>query len=353
MHPEPTPIRTALLAYGMSGEVFHAPILHVHPGFELRSILRRSRPEPLARYPAVQVTDDAEAIFSDPDIELIVVNTPEYTHHELARRALLAGKHVVVEKAFTVTENEAQDLIALAEAQGRMLTVYQSRRWDGDFMTIRQLLASGVLGRVVRYEARYDRWRPEPAPGWKEEGRPGTGILYNLGSHLIDQAIALFGYPESVMADVRIQRSGGRSPDCFDLWMQYPAVQVRLSANYLTRLQAPRFRILGDQGAFVKYGTDPQEAALKAGRYPGEPGWGLEPEPDWGELATGPEHAPARKVPTLPGNYAGFYDGVYASVRMGAPPPVPVLDSLMKVRVIEAAMRSAAEGAAASTKAPA
>ncbi|MEZ4849586.1 MAG: Gfo/Idh/MocA family oxidoreductase [Bacteroidia bacterium] len=211
-----TPIQTALCAYGMSGKVFHAPFLHDHPGFHIKKVLQRTRSDVLERYPYVEIARTMDEILNDPEIELVVVNTPEPTHYDLASAVLEAGKHVIVEKAFTVTSAEAEDLIQLADEKNLLLSVYQNRRWDGDFLTTRKIVEEGLLGRLVEFESNYQRYRNFIQPEtWKEEDTPGTGILYNLGSHLIDQVLFLFDWPEQVFADLRIQRTGGRVHDYF------------------------------------------------------------------------------------------------------------------------------------------
>ena len=340
------PIVTALCAFGMSGQVFHAPLLAALPAYRLAKVWQRHRQDAAAAYPTVDVVRDYADILHDPAIELVVVNTPEPTHAELAQQALAAGKHVVVEKAFTPTVAEADALIALARAQGRMLSVYHNRRWDGDFRTVAAVVAQGLLGRLVNYEAHYDRYRPAPpAQSWKEIPAPGTGILYNLGSHLIDQALTLFGLPEAVWADIRIERDGGQVPDAFDLMLQYPGLRARLRASYLVRRPGPRYRLDGTAGSFVKYGLDPQEEALKQGATPGGPGWGEEPEADWGHLLTTQKGLTHQgRLATLPGDYRVYYEGIAQAIRAGATPPVTAEAARDVIRIIELAQESAAQG---------
>jgi scyllo-inositol 2-dehydrogenase (NADP+) len=289
----------------------------------------------------VRVVTRIEDILQDPAIELVVVNTPEPTHYPYARQALLAGKHVVVEKAFTVTSQEADILVHLAQERGRILSVYHNRRWDSGSQTVRGLLNSGVLGHVVMFTSRYDRWRPIPQATWRETEAPGTDVLYNLGSHLIEEALSLFGTPEQVMADIRRERPGATAADAFDLTLYYPDFRATLHATYLMREPAPRYRILGTRGSYIKYGLDTQEEALKQGRLPGSPGWGEEPPAQWGVLYT---DAAPQPIPAIPGNYLAYYDALYAAIRSGQTGYITGQEGAQVIRVIEAARRSAAEG---------
>lgn len=335
-------IKTALCGYGMSGQVFHAPFLSVHPGFELCAVLERSQQRVQQRYPAVASYADYAALLADASIELVVVNTPEESHYPLAKQALEAGKHVIVEKAFTVNSQEAQELIALAKQQGKVLSVYQNRRWDSDFLTVQQVIEKQLLGRLVEFQASYHRYRNYIAPNtWKEEARPGTGILYNLGSHLIDQALVLFGKPQSVYADLRIQRTGGQVPDHFEILLEYEGLKVSLHAGYLVRRRSPRFVLYGTLGSFTKYGIDPQEELLKTGMAPAGADWGKELEADWGTLNTEIQglHIEGR-IESLAGNYHAYYDNVHAAIREGASLAVSADQALLTIQVIEAAYQS-------------
>ena len=336
-------IRTALLSYGMSGEIFHAPFLKAHPDFELTAVLERRSARSKERYPDTQLLKSVEAIASHPEIQLVVVNTPNPTHYEFTKMMLEAGKHVVVEKPFTNTKKEADALIRLAKEKGALLTVFQNRRWDGDFMTIRQVVESGLLGELVEFEGHYDRYRPLVEGGtWKEEAGPGSGILYNLGSHMIDQALVLFGRPKAVTADIRIQRAGSRVPDNYEVILDYDALKATLKSGYLVREQGPRYILYGRKGSFIKSGIDPQEQALKDGLAPGSRGWGVEEEDSWGLVNTeiGGLHYRGR-VETLPGNYLTFYDDLSKAIRLGQPLPVPPEEAALVIEVIEAALESA------------
>lgn len=343
------PILTALLSYGLSGRVFHGPLLATHPGFRVQKVWRRPRSysnprshsDIHAAHPEAQVVESLAEILADPAIELVVVNTPEPTHFEFAQAALNAGKHVLVEKAFTPTVAEADELIALAEEKELLLSVYHNRRWDSDFLTVQKVLQGGLLGKMLEYEAHYDRFRPEKKQGWKEEKKPGTGILYNLGSHLIDQALQLFGWPEAVFADLRRQRAGVTVPDQFDLMLLYPEHKALLRGSYLVRLSEPRYRLRGRKGTFLKYGLDPQEDALQAGKRPLTADWGTEDESIWGTLSCTLDGLDFEgRIASLPGNYLHFYLGLYHAIRDGEPLPVTAQEVRQVIAIIEAALQS-------------
>lgn len=322
-----SPVRTALIGRGMAGTVFHAPLIRAMPELELA---------------AVAGSADAAAWIADPSIELVVIATPNLSHFPLARAALEAGKHVVVDKPFTVTVEEADALIALAAAKGRMLTVFHNRRWDGDFLTVRDVVSSGRLGEVMLFEAHWDRFRPAIKQGWREVPAGGAGLLADLGPHMIDQALMLFGTPEAVGGDVLLQREAAQVDDCFDLTLHYGRRRVRLSASTLVAAPRPRFALHGTCGSFVKYGLDPQEAALRAGGDPLSAGAGAEAEAQHGTL-TLPD-GNTERVPSRPGRYLSFYEAVLRAVRDGAPPPVDARDAREGLRLIALARRSAAEG---------
>ena len=344
--PMNTPIQTGLCAYGMSGKVFHAPFLHDHPGFHIKKVLQRTRSDVLERFPYVEIARTLDDLLADEEIELVVVNTPEPTHYEFARAALEAGKHVIVEKAFTVSSEEAEDLIQLADENNLVLTVYQNRRWDGDFMTTRKIVEEGMLGRLVEFESNYQRYRNYIKPDtWKEEDQPGGGILYGLGSHLIDQVLFLFDWPEKVFADLRIQRTGGRVHDYFEVILYYPNFKATVKAGYLVREQGPRYKLLGTVGSYVKYGIDPQEEALNQGKSPLEPGWGEEPESDWGIINTTINGLNIRgKVESKRGDYMAYYDNVHNAIRQKEPLLVTAGQAKRVIEVIEAAYKSHKKG---------
>ena len=342
-------INVGLIGFGMGGQLFHAPILTAVPGLQLVKI-RASRPEQILvakeKYPAAQPVDTAEEIFDDPTIDLVVISTPNTSHHSLALQALHAGKNVVVDKPFTISTKEADELIAVAEAGKQLLSVYQSRRFDSDFFTIKKIIEKGLLGDIVELESRYDRFRNFLKPdSWREEDAPGTGILYDLGAHLIDQAQALFGLPGAITADLRIQRKSGRAVDNFELILHYPSVKVTLKAGMLVKEPLPRFILLGNNGSFVKYGLDPQEEALKTGYGPlTRQGWGIEPASTWGRLNT--ELNGTNITGTIEserGCYEAFYANIYNVLIGKEDLLVTPLQARNNIRIIELAMQSQLE----------
>ncbi|HEX8634244.1 MAG TPA: oxidoreductase [Pyrinomonadaceae bacterium] len=335
-------IGVGLIGYGMAGRVFHAPVITSLPALRLKTVVERRGIASRERYPWVEVVTDAEALWADEEIALVVVATPNSSHFELARQALSAGKHVVVEKPFTDTSEQAQQLIDLAFERKRLISVHQNRRWDGDFLTVRQLLSAQHLGRLVAYESRFDRFRNYRRPNaWREQEGVGNGILYDLGSHLIDQALVLFGLPQSVTADVRIQREWARAADDFELTLHYENLKVTLGAGMLAREPGARFSLHGTEGSFVKYGTDPQEDALKHGRTPAEPDWGTEPEAMWGKLNTGLGglHFTGR-LETLPGSYQSYYQNIAGVIAGREELAVKPAEAKNTIRIIELALQS-------------
>lgn len=338
-------VGVGLVGYGMAARVFHAPVITSVEGLRLKKVVERRAEESRARYPWVEVVRDLDALLGDEEVGLVVVATPNASHFELARRSLLAGKHVVVEKPFAVTSEEAGRLVGLARERGKILSAHHNRRWDGDFLTVRRLLEGGLLGRLVEYESRFDRFRNRPRPGaWREEAGPGSGILYDLGPHLLDQAQVLFGRPRAVTADVRTQREFARADDSFDVALDYDGLKVTLRAGMLARGAGPRFVLRGTEGSFVKYGFDPQEEALKRGLTPAEPGWGEEPEERWGVLDTeaGGLHIRGR-VETVAGQYQAYYRNVADAVNGRAEPAVKPEEARDTIRLIELAFQSSAE----------
>ena len=333
-------IKTALLSYGMSGEIFHGPLLEAHRGFEIVKVWQRNPKKP-ARH-SYAVATDMEEILGDDAIELVVVNTPNETHYSYALAALKAGKNVIVEKPFTVTVKEADALISLARDRKKMLTVFQNRRWDADFLTVQKVVEGRLLGKLVECEIHYDRFRNYIEPDtWKEEDKPGTGILYNLGSHLLDQALLLFGLPRFLDARMGIQRPGGRVDDFFDIRMEYEGFFVILKSSYLVREQGPRFILHGTEGSFIKSGIDPQEQALKDKKVPGSPGWGAESADWWGKLNTTVEEKRVEgPFETVPGNYLSFYSNVFAALREGQPLAVKPEEARNVIHLIEACQSS-------------
>ncbi|MFO7997705.1 MAG: Gfo/Idh/MocA family oxidoreductase [Bacteroidales bacterium] len=339
-------INAALSAFGMSGRVFHAPLLSASQEFNLVKILERHRTESAASYPKSLIVSSFDALCRDKDLDLIVINTPDHTHYSLAKKALEHEKHVVVEKPVTLKYAEALELCRMAEDSNLVLSVFHNRRWDGDFLTVQKVIREGLLGRLVSFESHFDRYRNFIQPAtWKENPDTGTGTLYNLGSHLIDQALVLFGHPLSVFADIRAMRTGGQVDDSFEVWMEYPEVKVKVCGSYLVREPGPRYILHGTEGSFLKWGTDPQEKDLKNGRLPGSKNWGVEARENRGLLHTRINGKKLReKIPTLPGNYPAFYEGISRSIREGSPPDVTARQGAMVIRIIEAAFESMRSG---------
>ncbi len=333
-------IKTGLASFGMSGYVFHGPLLRVNPGFEITAIVERHKNNSREYYGSSKLYRSYDELISDTDIELIVVNTPDHLHFEFARKAIENGKHVVVEKPFTSSYEEAEELIDLADKKGRVLTVFQNRRWDGDFLTVKKVKEEGMLGRLVEFESHFDRFRNFIQPNtWKEE--EGAGTLYNLGSHMIDQACQLFGSPSGVHADLRLNRDESRVDDNYDLRLRYEGIKVTLKGSYLVKEPGPRYLLHGTQGSFLKWGIDPQEERLKQGILPDAPGFGDELEENWGLLNTQLKGLDFRgKIRTEPGNYPAFYNNLYHCIRFGEPLEVDPHEPAMVIRIIEAAFRS-------------
>ncbi|MEN8202281.1 MAG: Gfo/Idh/MocA family oxidoreductase [Bacteroidota bacterium] len=333
-------INAALSSYGMSGKVFHGPLLQAHPGFKISKILERKRDDSAEMHPEAMIVRDYNAILEDPEIALIVVNTPDHLHFDMCTEALQAGKHVVVEKPFTLRTSEAQQLIRLARERACILTVFHNRRWDGDFLTVKEIISSGRLGRLVDYESHFDRYRNYIQKSWKDQSH-GTGTLYNLGSHLIDQALQLFGMPERLFCESRKLRDGARTDDSFDLFLHYSYHKCLLRSSYLVKEPGPRFILHGTEGSYLKWGVDPQEEDLKTGRIPGSEKWGEEPESMWGRINTTFQGESIEGLhPTIPGNYLAFYDQVYDAIRNNKPIPVKAIHARNVIRIIEAAYLS-------------
>ena len=336
------PIKTALCSFGMSGWVFHAPFLQVHPGFDLYAVWERSKKLAQEKYPNVKSYDTLDELLKDEAIELVVVNTPNYTHYDYAKEALQAGKHVVVEKPFTVNSKEGKELIQLAKKKKKKLSVYQNRRYDSDYKAIKNVIQENLLGNVIEAEFHFDRFKEEVSPKLhKEVPGPGTGSLYDLGSHLIDQALQLFGDPIEIFADIQIMRPVSKVDDYFEVVLYYPGMRVRLKSSYQVREPLPGYVIHGSKGSFIKPKTDVQEAMLQAGKVPGQPDWGTESETEKGLLHTEINGKVIREyVPSLKGNYLEYYEGIYNAIRNNEPLPVSAEDGLKVVRVIETAYDS-------------
>jgi scyllo-inositol 2-dehydrogenase (NADP+) len=334
------PIGTALIGFGLAGEVFHAPLIGSTKALELRAVVS-SRTDAIAAA-GLRSASGIGAVLADPSVDLVVVATPNATHYPLAREALMAGKHVLVDKPLGLTGKEVRDLIALAAARGRVLSVFHNRRWDSDFLTVRKLMAEGRLGDVMLFEACWDRHRPAVADHWKEDAGPGGGILSDLGPHLVDQALVLFGAPDRVSADISKQRLGARVDDFFDLRLSYGERIVRLSGSMLVAAPRARFQLHGTRASYVKFGLDPQQGQLKSGLRPGQAGYGMEPRGQFGSM-TAPDGARERIRPER-GRWHDFYRKLASAIAKGGPVPVDPMDAWKGLRIIEAARLSAIDG---------
>jgi scyllo-inositol 2-dehydrogenase (NADP+) len=336
------PINTALCSFGMSGWVFHAPFIHMHPWFNLYAVLERTKNIAEGKYPAVKTYRNIDEMLADENVELVIANAPNATHYEFAKKSLLAGKHVVVEKPFTIEIEEAEELIALARQQKKVLSVYHNRRWDSDFKTVQKIIESGSLGEIVEAEFHYDRFKEDLSPKLhKEIPGPGTGALYDLGSHLIDQALTLFGMPQAVFADIFIMRPVSKVDDYFELLLYYPKMRVRLKSTYVAREVVPSFVVHGSKGSFLKSRADVQEAMLQLERSPKQEDWGTENENDWGLLHTEKDGKIIRmQTPSEHGNYIDYYHDLYGAIRKGKTAPVTAEDGLKVIKIIKAAFKS-------------
>ena len=339
-----TPIKTAILSFGMSGRVFHAPFIAINPGFELVGIWERSKSASLEFYPHIKIYRTLEEILNDDNIELVIVNTPTNTHFDYTKKVLLAGKHAVVEKAFTTTIEEAIELEELSRTVNKKIAVYQNRRWDSDFKTVRKIIEAGLLGNIVEAEIHYDRFRVALSPKLhKEIPGPGAGVLNDLGPHLVDQAICLFGMPLAVYADIRITRPNSLVDDYFELLLNYSDKVVRLKASCLVREPFPSYVIHGDKGSFHKTRTDVQETALLANQKPDSLNWGVEPIEEQGLLHTEKDGIEIReKVPTEIGNYGTFYSIVHQAIREQKEMPVTAKEGIQVMQILDAAFKSSA-----------
>lgn len=328
-----THVNVALVGFGFSGSTFHAPFLNILEEYNLTYVVSSNSEKVRKSLPNVRVESDLTKVLRDSTIDLVVIATPNTTHYELAKASLEAGKHVLVDKPFTVHSREAQDLIEIANRQRRIVTVYHNRRWDGDFLTLKKLLSEKILGEVYLYEAHFHRYRPLPNPKrWKEDSALGSGILYDLGAHLIDQALQLFGLPDTINADILTQRPGAIADDYFHLTLKYGTKRVLLKASNLVCNPGPRYQIHGTQGSFLKNGMDPQEQDLIAGKNPLDKSWGQGREEDEGILSINQQHM---RLPTIPGNYATFYKSLAKAIYNNSLPPVLAVEAHDVMKLIE------------------
>ncbi len=337
-----TQINTALCSFGMSGWVFHAPFLSINPGFNFYGVLERTKNLAQEKYPSVKTYRTLEALLADDSIELVIVNSPNATHYEYAAKALNAGKHVIVEKPFTITAEEAKELIAIATKNNKKLSVYHNRRYDSDYKTIQKVIEQKLLGDIVEAEMHFDRYKEELSPKkHKEIPGPGSGTLYDLGAHLIDQALQLFGMPDAIFADIAIMRPISKVDDYFELLLYYKTFRVRLHSSYAVREPLPGYIFHGLKGSFIKPKTDVQETMLQAGNKPGASDWGKEPDSEKGLLHTEINGKIIKEyITSEQGNYGEYYDKICDAIRNNAPLPVTAEEGLNVIKIIEAAYES-------------
>ncbi len=338
------PICVGLIGYGMAGRVFHAPLIRAVPSLRLKAIATSRADEVAALDRGIMCVADADTLLADEDIDLVVVATPSATHADIATLALRAGKHVVVDKPFALTFAEASSLVQLAAETERHLTVFHNRRFDSDFLTVRKAIAEGLIGRVTHYESHFDRFRPEVRNRWREDGSAGSGVWFDLGPHLVDQAVCLFGLPDAVNADIAALRDGSSADDWAHVVLHYPDKRVILHASLLAPDGAeggsPRFCVHGTGGTIVKRAIDGQEAQLVAGVRPGDSGWGLDDDP---LVQIAPDGA-RRGYPAERGRQEDFYKGVASALIHDRPMPVHAGEALAVQQVVEAAILSARQG---------
>jgi len=339
-------LRVGLIGYGYAGKTFHAPLIAAVPALELAAVASSDASKVHADWPGVAVLASPAELIARDDLDLVVIATPNDTHHPLARAALLAGRHVVVDKPFTVALDDARELAALAREHRRVLSVFHNRRWDGDFLTLRQLVADGALGRVVEMTSRHDRYRPEVRQRWREGAGPGAGLWFDLGPHLVDQALQLFGRPRAITLARDRTRDGALADDWFHASLRYDRLHVQLHAGMLVAASAPRLAVHGTLASFVKEGLDAQEDALKAGvrpTWPPQPDWGIDPGRASLVTRTSDGSAVTQPVAMVPGAHMAYFAGVAAAIRDGAPNPVPPGEALDVMALIELGIRSATE----------
>lgn len=335
-------IRVGLVGFGMAGRVFHAPLISSVDGLELAAVVERHSDEAAARYPGITTYRDLNQMLADKSLGLIVVATPSATHFEVARQVIESGHNVIVDKPMATDSAEIAELIRRARQQQVLLVPFQNRRWDGDFLTVRRLLREGILGRIVHVESRMDRWNPGATRrAWKNDPAQGGGVLLDLGTHLVDIALTLFGNPLAVGAEILRERDGEGADDSFTLRLRYAERSVTLGCNLLSSPPGPRFVVRGTKGNFRKKGLDPQEAALNKVTRITSPHWGEEPPSEWGMLHVDVEGGMVtRPVATTPGDYRAYYAGVRDALLGFAPPPVLSIDAWRNARVLEWARES-------------
>lgn len=338
-------LNVGMVGFGATAQVMHAPFLKTLAGYTVKAVVERHSEKSKLFFDDVTVLKSFDALLEQQAIDLVVITTPNDSHFEMAKQAVLAGKHVVLEKPFTITSSDAAELVQLSKTTNRIISPFHNRRYVADFRTMQQIVQQGLLGNIHEYEGRYDRYRPEPKPGaWREEARPGSGILYDLGPHLTDQALCLFGLPQTITAGIRLQRPHAKVDDSFALHLDYGFLNVTLKSSILVREPGPRYLIHGTRGSFIKGGEDVQEALLKQGVLPTAPDWGVEPEEQYGLLHTELNGEVVKKnVRSLSGNFGLYYHHLYNTIINDAPLREKPEHGFNTIKLIELAIQSSAE----------
>ncbi|KER80163.1 oxidoreductase [Xanthomonas arboricola] len=340
----PKPFNLAVVGYGYVGRTFHAPLIAGTPGLALHSVVSSKPQQVQADFPDVAVLADLETALADPALDAVVLATPNQTHAPFALQALAAGKHVLVDKPFALDAAQAREVVAAAAAAGRIVSVFQNRRWDADFLTVRRLIDEGQLGEVVEFHSHFDRFRPQVRDRWRESDIPGAGLWYDLGPHLLDQALQLFGTPQAIGADLQRQRNQARSDDYFHVTLRYPRLRVILHAGSLVADSGLRFAVHGTRGSYLKHGLDTQEDQLRAGRRPGTAGWGVDPLPGTLTRVDDEGRVHTHQPDTTPGDYRQCYAAFRDALAGAGPAPVSGADAVQVMELLELAQRSAASG---------
>jgi len=335
-----TPIRTAIVGFGSVAEKMHAPLITVCPELDLVASVERRTNRCEELYPGVTTYRSLQELLDADSADLIVITTPNEFHFPMAMQCLEAGKHVVVDKPVTIFSHEAEILHKCAEEKGLICTVFHNRRYDGDFMTLQKLVRAGDLGDLVYLESHFDRFRPDLTENWREKEVPGNGITYDLGSHLIDQVVLLFGLPNWIQADIRKQRTGAVADDYFDITLDYDSLKAKVTAGALVNVPTPKFLLLGKNGSYQKFGLDVQEAAFKAGEKPEGPTWGVETEEKWGKVFLSEQTMPYE---TIPGNYRKLYQNVADAISIDAKLDITIPQAISVLKMIEASFLSSKE----------
>lgn len=335
-----TPIKTAIVGFGSVAEKMHAPLITVCPDLELVAVVERKTNKSKEKYPSVTIYRSLEELLEKSDVDLVVITTPNTFHFPMAKQCLEAGKHVVIDKPVTIYSYEAEELLELAKKTGKVCSVFHNRRFDGDIMTLQKLIQEEILGDLVYLESHFDRFRPELSGNWREEDGPGNGITYDLGSHLIDQVVLLFGSPDAIQADIQKQRKGAMADDHFDIVLHYPGFKARVTAGALVNAPTPKYLLLGQNGSYLKFGMDVQEQAFKDGIKPEGDSWGVEPEENWGNLFLKSETI---SYPSIPGDYRIFYSNIADAILNGEPLKVTIPQTISVLKMIEASFLSSKE----------